>query len=302
MMVQQSSYWRNPLVIGLLLCNISVVASFLPSWIPGAVTSAAPPELNKFTSQIDTVVNARLNIGLVSDQLFVIDNFQFQLCNDPLQRTTDNSNNNDTARIPLPGADGPRPNLSSGPHRIDVTNNGSFINMDGLQTVQLKNGVWELVWNIDGLAGLIICGFQLDQDAHRNDAILEKGNLYLTFPIWSTKALQEKQAEKQKAELKYKEYETERNLQLEKLKETPNLLKKAMYFRQAFKAVEDMDNTGFHLMVNLPSEDEVLDIDGNGVGDEGLLKLVKTGTLWSKTGSFRSNVGKQKLIGTASLL
>jgi ABC-type uncharacterized transport system ATPase subunit len=89
---------------------------------------------------------------------------------------------------------------------------------------------------------------------------------------------------------------------LEKLKETPNLLKKAMYFRQAFKAVEDMDNTGFHLMVNLPSADEVLDIGGNGVGDEGSLKMVKTGTLWSKTGSFRSNDGKQKLIGTASLL
>ena len=265
-MMKQSSYRRNPLVIGLLLCD--VVSSFLPSWIPGAVTSAAPPELNQFTSQIDTVVNARLNIGLISDKLFVIDNFQFQLCNDPLLRTTDDSNNNDAVRIPLPGVDGPRPNLSSGPHRIDVINNGSFINMDGLQNVQLKHGVWELVWNDGGLAGLIICGFQLDQDAHRNDAILEKGNLYLTFPIWSTKALQEKQVEKQQAELKYKEYETERNLQLEKLKETPNLLKKAMYFRQAFKAVEDMDNTGFHLMVNLPSEEEVLDIGGNGVGDE----------------------------------
>ena len=253
----------------------------------------APPELNQFTSQIDKVVNARLNIGLISDQLFVIDNFQFHLCNDPLD--------NDATRIPLPGVDGPRPILSSGPHRIDVTNHGSFINMDGLQSVQLKNGVWELVWRDDGLAGLIICGLKLDEDARRNDAILSKGNLYLTFPIWSTTRLKEKQAEKEEAELKYKQFETERNLQLEKLKETPNLLKKAMYFRSAAKAVESMDNTGFHLLINVPSADEVLDIGGTA-SDEGVLKMVKTGTLWSKTGSFRSNDGKQKLIGTASLV
>lgn len=284
------SYLCNPLLISLLLFTTSVT-SFLPSWIPGAVSTGAPPELKKFTSQIDTVVNARFNIGLLSDQLFVIDHFQFQLCND----------HDDAARISLPGADGPRPNLSSGPHRIEVMNDGSFINMDGLQTVQLKHGVWELVWRDDGLAGLIICGFQLDQDARRNDAILPKGNLYLTFPIWSTKGLQEKQAEKQKAESKYRKYESERNLQLANLKGTPNLLKKAMYFRQAAKAVENMDNTGFHLMVNLPSEDEVLDVGGDA-NDEGLLKMVKTGTLWSKTGSFRSNDGKQRLIGTASLV
>ena len=294
-MIQQSSsccWWYNPLVIGLLLCSTRSVTSFLPSWIPGAATVTAPPELNYFTSQIDKVVDVRLNIGLISNQLFVIDNFQFHLCNDPLD--------SGATRITLPGADGPRPILSSGPHRIDVTNNGSFINMDGLQSVPLKHGVWELVWRDDGLAGLIICGLQLDRDARRNDAILPKGNLYLTFPIWSTQRLKEKQAEKKEAELKYKEFETERNLQLEKLKETPNLLKKAMYFRQAAKAVENMDNTGFHLLVNLPTEDEVLNIGGTA-SDEGVLKIVKTGTLWSKTGSFRSNDGKQKLIGTASL-
>jgi hypothetical protein len=297
-MSKQRSLLFNPLLVGLLLCTTPVAYSFLPSWIPGVVTSAAPPEIGQYASQIDTVVNARLNVGIASDPLFVIDHLQFQLCNElPLL-----SNKH---RVPLPGADGPRPNLSSGPHRVDVTNNGSFINMDGLQSVQLKHGVWELIWRNDSPSGLIICGFQLDQDARRNDVTIEKGFLYLTFPVWSTKEFKELQKKKQKIGLKYKEFEMERNLQLEKLKETPNLLKKAMHFRQAAKAVKDMDNTGFHLMVYLPSEDEVLDIGGNdngGDGDEGLLKMVKTGMLWSKTGSFRSNDGKQKLIGTASLL
>lgn len=291
---------NTPLVVGLLMCTTSVAYSYLPSWTPGVVTS---PQIGQFASQIDKVmVNARLNVGIASDRLFVIDHFQFQLCHD---LSLLSKNNSYKPMVPLPGADGPRPNLSSGPHRVEVINDGSFIDMDGLQTVQLRHGVWELIWRNDSPSGLIICGFQLDQDARRNDVILERGFLYLTFPVWSTKELKEQQKQKQMAELKYKEFETERNLQWEKLKETPNLLKKAMHFRQAAKAVEDMDNTGFHLMAYLPSEDEVLDIGANysdGVGDDGLLKMVKTGTLWSKTGSFRSNDGKQKLIGTASLL
>ena len=283
-----------PTIIGLLLCCIfTSVAAFLPSWIPGVVRSAAVPELNHFTSQMDTVVNARLNVGLVSNQLFVIDNFQFQLSNDPLLLSDDA----DGKRIPLPGIDGPRPNLSSGPHRIEVTSNGSFVNMDGLQTVNLTNGVWELVWRENGHAGLVICGFQLHQDARRNDHILERGNLYITFPIWSSKGLNDKQAEKKLAEMKYREYELERNLQLEKFKEAPNLLQKAMHFRQAAKAVENMDDTGLHRMMNVPSEEEVFEAGGN----DGLLKIVRTGTLWSKTGSFRNNNGRQKLIGTATL-
>lgn len=107
---------------------------------------------------------------------------------------------------------------------------------------------------------------------------------------------------KQIAEVKYKEYESERNEQLVKLKETSNLFQKAMHFRQAAKAVESMDNTGLHLLTNLPLNHELLDIGGTNDedGGEGLLKMVKTGTLWSKTGSFRSS-DRQKLIGTVSI-
>ena len=191
-------------------------------------------------------VNARFNIGIISPE-FSIDGFEFHLRNNPLHSNAATANR----RVPLPGADGPRPHLSSGPHRIHVAHHGSFISMDGLQNVELTHGTWELVWRDKSPAGLLICGFQLDKDAVRNAAMLQKGNLYLTFPVWRKKALEEKQAKKHAAELEYKEFETERNDQIQKLKDTPNLLEKAIHFREAVKAVERTDKTGFHLMINL---------------------------------------------------
>ena len=115
--------------------------------------------------------------------------------------------------------------------------------------------------------------------------------------------MEEKQAKKHAAELEYKEFETERNDQIQKLKDTPNLLEKAIHFREAVKAVERMDKTGFHLMINLPSKDEVFDVSADRNGDDGDgLKIVKTGTLWSKltNSDFHSN-DKQTLIGSVSL-
>jgi len=35
----------------------------------------------------------------------------------------------DESSIPLPGADGPRPHLSNGVHRVNVLKDGTFINM-----------------------------------------------------------------------------------------------------------------------------------------------------------------------------
>lgn len=294
---------RIPLMLCILFCTASLAHSFLPSsWIPSgtaSTNSATTAEFGQFVNQIDTMdVNARFNIGIISPE-FSIDGFEFHLRNNPLHSNAAKANR----RVPLPGADGPRPHLSSGPHRIHVAHHGSFISMDGLQNVELTRGTWELVWRDKSPAGLLICGFQLDKDAVRNAAMLQKGNLYLTFPVWRKKALEEKQAKKHAAELEYKEFETERNDQIQKLKDTPNLLEKAIHFREAVKAVERMDKTGFHLMINLPSKDEVFDVSADSNGDDGDgLKIVKTGTLWSKltNSDFHSN-DKQTLIGSVSL-
>ena len=73
---------------------------------------------------------------------------------------------------------------------------------------------------------------------------------------------------------------------------TPNILKKALHFRNAVAATENMDNTGLHRLLDIPSNNDVMEI-----GEE--LQLVRIGTVWTKSGPFRSN--HQQLLGSATL-
>ena len=157
------------LIFSLLLWLPMTIFGFSSSWIPG--TESCPPELHRYTQgQTDTLLGTRMNIGLkVDSPMFVIDGFQFQLCNTPI--INDNPNENKDGhhiKIPLPGADGPRPQISSGVFHLEVVKDGSFINMEGLQTVEFSNGCWEMIWRDGAAAGLIVCGLSLTHDARRN--------------------------------------------------------------------------------------------------------------------------------------
>ena len=58
-----------------------------------------------------------------------------------------------------------------------------------------------------------------------------------------------------------------------------------------------MDFTGLHNLVDVPSADDVFEI-GEG------LQMVKSGTIWSKTGSFSGSfrANRQQLLGSATLM
>ena len=101
---------RFALLLLSLCCHPQVVHGFLPAWMPGALTSA--PELERHIKQeANTPLDVRLSIGLKSDQVFVIDGLQFNLCSSkPPHDST----------VPLPGANGPRPWLSNGVHEIET--------------------------------------------------------------------------------------------------------------------------------------------------------------------------------------
>mmetsp|Transcript_24349 Transcript_24349/g.38401 ORF Transcript_24349/g.38401 Transcript_24349/m.38401 type:complete len:287 (-) Transcript_24349:276-1136(-) len=276
------------LLIISLCYHSKAVLGFLPSWMPGADLSSAP-ELTRYArGQSDIFLDVRLTIGLNADQLFVIDGFKFKLCNEPLEK--------EDSDISLPGTNGPRPHLSSGARSVHALKDGSFINMKGLQNVEFHDGVWEMIWRDNSPAGLIICGFSLDKDARRNDALLEKGQVYLTWPVWSKDGLEKDQALRAKAEIKYKAFEAERDGELEKMSNTPNILHKALHFRKASAATEKMDFSGLHNYVDVPSIEDVLEI-GEG------LQVVKTGTVWSKTGSFSGTfrASRQQLLGSATI-
>jgi hypothetical protein len=68
-----------------------------------------------------------------------------------------------TSPMELPGASGPHPQTSSGPRAIGVTQNPSFIGMNGKETVELENAGWEMVWRETGRAGTICCGLDVSE-------------------------------------------------------------------------------------------------------------------------------------------
>ncbi len=268
----------------LFSCNLNVAQAFLPSWLPGVISTS--PDLNRYTDECtSTTFDCRFSIGL-TDAVFPINDFQFRLCK---------GHGADEERVALPGADGPRPHLSSGPHRISTLKDGSFVTMDGIQSVPLNLGAWELIWRSDSQVGYLICGFHLEYEARRNTngAVLPKGNIYVTFPVWSKNGLEDEWTMKKNAERKYKEFEDERDTQLQKYNAEGNLLKKAMYFRNAVQADVDRDNISMYLRSDVPNKDDVMELGA-------CLEIVKSGTIWSKVGGdFHSN--GHRLLGSAIL-
>ena len=154
----------------LLICCCQSVQAFLPSWLPGLGVPTSP-DLTRYTDFItSSTFTCRLNIGLPNQEgaVFPITNFQFRLCK---------GSGTDEERVALPGADGPRPQLSSGPHRISTLTEGSYISMEGAKNVPLGRGAWELIWRADSLCGFLICGFHLERSVRRNEfgAVLPQG-------------------------------------------------------------------------------------------------------------------------------
>lgn len=239
------------------------------------------------------VLDIRLTVGgRDSDQLFVADGFQFELGEE---------GSDDVVAVPLPGANGPNPHLSRGAHAVETTKDGTFISLEGMQTVELRDGAWEMVWRRNSVAGMLVCGFNLGEDARRNSCVLEKGAIYITFPVYTEEGLATVQANKAKKQAAYDMHKKERDVQLDLVRDAPNPLMKALHYRNACQSVESMYDTGLRRLAEVPStEADVIKI---GVG----LRAVKTGTLWTtaKGGAFDSSAlakNDRKLLGTATIV
>ena len=250
------------------------------------------------TGQFGKVLDIRLTVGgRDSDQLFVVDGFRFEL--------GDSSDVEREGRllesVPLPGTNGPNPHLSCGANAIETTKDGTFISLEGLQTVELRDGAWEMVWRQGSVAGILVCGFNLGEDARRNACVLEKGAIYLTFPVYTKEGLASVQATKSMKQAAYDMHKKERDEQLELVRSVPNPLMKALHYRNACQSLESMHGTGLSGLAEVPStEEEVIEI-GEG------LRAVKTGTLWTtSTGrAFSSSAmakNDHKLLGTATIV
>lgn len=257
------------------------------------------PSLLKFTDdQSGTLLNIRMDIGATVIEetrptnkgdvspasRFAITGLELQL------------QENDADAYPhpkMPGVDGPHPELSSGARALNLLQFGSFISMNGLEQVELENGCWEMVWRKGAPAGSLICGFDLLHEAKRNDASLTSGKVYVTFPIWTEEGLAEAQdLKKQKEELHQKHLD-EKDLQLEMMQETSNVLMKALHYRNAAAAAEKLWMTDFKSFKMIPSNDEVIHLEKNG------LLLTTKGLVWRKEENATFKPADHTLLGTA---
>ena len=192
--------------------------------------------------------------------------------------------------VAMPGIDGPHPYLSSGHREVDVVQRGEFVSLQGVQHVQALNGSWEMVWNDRSPAGTILCGFEIPQDYTRNEAVLPKGKLYLSFPIWTKESFAEALREKEEILSRAEELLNTKREALEKYQEERNPILKALHFREAVKATERYGYQPLQRVERIPGKEDVVNIKED-------VLLTTNGLAWTTSPAS----GEQILLGTASL-
>lgn len=255
----------------------------------GGTLPGDPALIDFADAQSGQSLQFRLEIGQDKDEStpnLLIDGLHLELDGTELSETCQ--------RVPLPGIDGPHPDLSSGPRLLHTRGDGTFVSMDGLKTLDLRDGCWELVWRDEAPAGTIICGFDHPDDARRNEhsSSLPRGRVYVSFPVWTRAGLNAKQARKADVLKAAEEHSEEMHLHLDKMNDTNNPLMKALHFRNAAAAHEKLDHTGHRNVKQIPNEADVTHIGGG-------LVICRRGTVWTKDGSFMA--GNHALLGHATV-
>lgn len=193
----------------------------------------------------------------------------------------------------MPGANGPHPKLGSGIRSLSIKEDASFIDMNGMQRIPLKNGCWEMVWRDDAPAGSLICGFDLPTEVKRNEASLPKGTLYISFPVWTKAGLVESQSYKATQLEKASKYIAEKNEHFDRCMEESNIIMKALHYRNAAVATVACQKleTDSSLIREIPSDDDVMSIGFD-------MMLTTKGTIWTKDSHVFG--GRQVFLGVAS--
>jgi hypothetical protein len=255
-------------------------ASMAAGYIVPAPMSIKPGLKQRVDAQTETRLNINLEIGTKPDEVrlavkgLVIDLFP---------------NPTDYEHVPMPGVDGPNPKLSSGVRKLNIVEEGYFITSTGAEMVQTTKGCWEMVWRKDSPAGSLLCGFEVPKEYKRNDAILPKGGIYLSFPVWTKDTLAFARIEKARILAGAKECIDDKNEEMAKMQATDNILEKAWHYRKAYAAAEKYLCQPLKSMEMVPDKDGVIALQDD-------LFLTTKGTVWLKVLPF----GKQVLLGSTS--
>uniref|UniRef100_A0A7S4NGU2 Uncharacterized protein n=1 Tax=Odontella aurita TaxID=265563 RepID=A0A7S4NGU2_9STRA len=280
-------------------CEGFAISSIRMPWS----AQAANPEIERYAdAQAQNKIRVRLDIGGEADgaSRLAIDGIVLELQGrDELEHDYDKIKAAAQRRaVPLPGADGPNPESSSGPRSLKIVSDGSFVGPAGEQIVDLGGGRgdgggaprWEMIWRENSPAGALICAFDVPREVRRNEASLQKGRTYITFPVWTSSGLEKGRTYKARVEEKAAEYRKEREDAIEMVKTASNPLLKAIHYRKAYAAAEKYFESGINRMDEIPDDRDIV-----AIGD-GLL-LCKRGTVWTKNLGFGG--GERVLLGTA---
>jgi len=190
--------------------------------------------------------------------------------------TVELKNDKGDLKLPkMPGSDGPNPQLSSGSKSLEVVEEGKFVDFSGTRRATLSNGAWELVWRKNANAGALICGFDVPVAIERNEAKIPEGRLFVTFPVWNDCTLKDLRERKQVAEEKAVKAADRLKEHSEKMEATNNLIQKALHFRQACKAAEEIDYSGYRSYRSMPLHRDMISVNGG-------LNICTLGTVWTK--------------------
>lgn len=193
--------------------------------------------------------------------------------------------------VAMPGENGPHPQLSSGSRKLDLLKQGEFVSLTGSKLVNAIKGCWELVWKKDATAGALLCGFEIPEEYKRNDASLQAGRVYLSFPVWTKDTLAYAREQKKLVLKEAADAIKEKDEALQKYQSDPNLLQKALHYRNAYIAAEKYWLQPLRAMQQVPDEDEVVELQKD-------LFCTTKGLVWSKA----LPRGSQVLLGTANLV
>jgi len=216
----------------------------------------ASPHLNDYAnSQVGVSISIGLDIqDVVSSSRLYIDGLKFEFTNEPPFAN----------KVILPGSQGPYSLGSTGPLALTNHSPGKFISTKGEQSVHLDMGCWELVWLRDRPAGTIVCGFHLDQDVKRNDAVLPSGNVYMNFAVYTKESLEEIITKKQEYDQRLKSLKEEQQKSLTEFQREENLFKKAILWKHFLDANERLSFMNPYAYVSVPdSFDKVRNIGDN---------------------------------------
>lgn len=189
----------------------------------------------------------------------------------------------------LPGANGPNPQLSSGPRALDLVRTGQFVDMTGTRAAHLENGAWEIVWKNDARSGSLICGFDVPEAIKRNAATIPKGRMYMTFPLFTDDTLRHFRERKAEAEEKAMELLDAIKDTTARFAEASSPLEKAKLLGENQKAHEALSESGYLSYERMPLERDMVRLAGG-------LHLCSLGTVWTKTEGW---FGDHVLLGNA---